>query len=421
MSSIKRYIAVAAIAVVSVAAMAPAAGAVVPRRQHRPAAAGAGQFKTLLKLAKQAGRSAVARAAPPNGLREGAQGDAGGAGHNRKELRAVLLYHVLKGRITAAKLVKLRSVKTLSWYPEGAREERRRHGRRSSRDQDEHRRLERALSTPSTASSSPTDRMTSSLLDTALDLSVIGGYTNLAVGQPDSQPWLEAAAADGGPGGVDHRRDFGPRARGGGRLRQTWRRRSGWPPATANAARPPGPTGTLERQGDADVRVEPLRLAGEALREAVHRLRRPDSSTRTSASPWRSRILARAVSPRSRLRAASDTAPSLAKPPAAASPRPEVAPVINTTWPSILAAAASSHGCESGIRRWCNRRSPRGRARYRAASWSSGQWGMRTPSITWMTPLEAAMFVLITRTAPTVTTPFFTRTLRDCPLSVLRS
>ena len=34
--------------------------------------------------------------------------------HNRKELRAVLLYHVLKGRITAAKLVKLHSVKTLN-------------------------------------------------------------------------------------------------------------------------------------------------------------------------------------------------------------------------------------------------------------------------------------------------------------------
>jgi hypothetical protein len=47
-------------------------------------------------------------------------------------------------------------------------------------------------------------------------------------------------------------------------------------------------------------------------------------------------ILARADSPRSRLRTASQTAaPSLAKPPAAASPRPEVAPVINTTLPSI--------------------------------------------------------------------------------------
>ena len=34
--------------------------------------------------------------------------------HNRGELRAVLLCHGLKGKITAAKLVKLRSVKTLN-------------------------------------------------------------------------------------------------------------------------------------------------------------------------------------------------------------------------------------------------------------------------------------------------------------------
>ena len=56
MSSIKRYIAVAAIAVVSVMAMAPAAGAVAHRESNIvQTAAGAGQFKTLLKLAKQAG------------------------------------------------------------------------------------------------------------------------------------------------------------------------------------------------------------------------------------------------------------------------------------------------------------------------------------------------------------------------------
>ena len=34
--------------------------------------------------------------------------------HNRKMLRAVLLYHVVKGKITAAQLVKRHSVKTLN-------------------------------------------------------------------------------------------------------------------------------------------------------------------------------------------------------------------------------------------------------------------------------------------------------------------
>ena len=123
MSSIKRYIAVAAIAVVSVMAMAPAAGAVAHREGNIvQTAAGAGQFKTLLKLAKQAGLVGALEGKGP--LTVFAPTDAAFAkvpkatlaalAHNRKELRAVLLYHVLKGRITAAKLVKLHSVKTLS-------------------------------------------------------------------------------------------------------------------------------------------------------------------------------------------------------------------------------------------------------------------------------------------------------------------
>jgi uncharacterized surface protein with fasciclin (FAS1) repeats len=122
-SSIKRYIAVAAIAVVSVMAMAPATGAVAHRESNIvQTAAGAGQFKTLLKLAKQAGLVGALEGKGP--LTVFAPTDAAFAkvpkatlaalAHNRKELRAVLLYHVLKGRITAAKLVKLHSVKTLN-------------------------------------------------------------------------------------------------------------------------------------------------------------------------------------------------------------------------------------------------------------------------------------------------------------------
>ena len=123
MSSIERYIAVAAIAVVSVAAMAPAAGAVAHRDSNIvQTAAGAGQFKTLLKLAKQAGLVGALEGKGP--LTVFAPTDAAFAkvpkatlaalAHNRKELRAVLLYHVLKGRVTAAKLVKLHWVKTLN-------------------------------------------------------------------------------------------------------------------------------------------------------------------------------------------------------------------------------------------------------------------------------------------------------------------
>lgn len=123
MNAITRYIAVAAIAVVSVAALAPTAGALSHREGNIvKTAAGAGQFKTLLKLAKQAGLVAALEGKGP--LTVFAPTDAAFAkvpkatlaalAHNRTELRAVLHYHVLKGRITAAKLVKLHSVKTLN-------------------------------------------------------------------------------------------------------------------------------------------------------------------------------------------------------------------------------------------------------------------------------------------------------------------
>jgi uncharacterized surface protein with fasciclin (FAS1) repeats len=122
-NAIKRYIAVAAIAVVSVAAMAPSAGALSQREGDIvTTAAGAGQFKTLLMLAKHAGLVGALEGKGP--LTVFAPTDAAFAkvpkatlaalAHNRKELRAVLLYHVLKGRITAAKLVKRHWVKTLN-------------------------------------------------------------------------------------------------------------------------------------------------------------------------------------------------------------------------------------------------------------------------------------------------------------------
>ena len=123
MSVIKRYIALAAIAAVSVAAVAPVAGAA----RHRDGnivqtAAAAGQFKTLLKLAKQAGLAGTLEGKGP--FTVFAPTDAAFAkvpnatlaalAHDRNKLRAVLLYHVAKGKLTAAKVVKLHSIKTLN-------------------------------------------------------------------------------------------------------------------------------------------------------------------------------------------------------------------------------------------------------------------------------------------------------------------
>jgi uncharacterized surface protein with fasciclin (FAS1) repeats len=122
-NSIKRYIAaLAALAAISVAILAPASSAASSQGNIVQTAAAAGQFKTLIKLAKVAGLAGALEGKGP--LTVFAPTDAAFAkvpkatlaalAHNRKELRAVLLYHVLKGRITAAKLVKLHSVKTLN-------------------------------------------------------------------------------------------------------------------------------------------------------------------------------------------------------------------------------------------------------------------------------------------------------------------
>lgn len=123
MTMIKRCVALAAIAAVSLAAMAPLAGAATHRQRNIvQTAAAAGQFKTLLKLAKRAGLAGVLAGKGP--FTVFAPTDAAFAkvpkstltalAHNRAKLRAVLLYHVLKGRITAAQLLKRHSVKTLN-------------------------------------------------------------------------------------------------------------------------------------------------------------------------------------------------------------------------------------------------------------------------------------------------------------------
>ena len=121
MKSIKRYAALAGVAAVTVAAAAPATAASNRQANIVQTAVAAGQFKTLVKLAGEAGLAGALEGKGP--LTVFAPTDAAFAkvpkatlnalAHNRAKLRAVLLYHVLKGKVTAAKLVKLHSVRTL--------------------------------------------------------------------------------------------------------------------------------------------------------------------------------------------------------------------------------------------------------------------------------------------------------------------
>jgi uncharacterized surface protein with fasciclin (FAS1) repeats len=84
-------------------------------------AVGAGQFKTLVKLVKLAGLQSALEG--PGKLTVFAPTDAAFAKvpkstinallADKAKLKAVLLYHVLKGQVPAAKVVKLKSAKTL--------------------------------------------------------------------------------------------------------------------------------------------------------------------------------------------------------------------------------------------------------------------------------------------------------------------
>src|SRR3954465_7323772 len=115
----------ALLAVCVVAAMAIAAPAGAAARPHRnivQTATAAGQFKTLTALLKQAGLAKTLQGKGPYTVF--APTDAAFAKVPKKtlnalaadkaKLRAVLLYHVAKGKLTAAKVVKRTSIKTLN-------------------------------------------------------------------------------------------------------------------------------------------------------------------------------------------------------------------------------------------------------------------------------------------------------------------
>jgi uncharacterized surface protein with fasciclin (FAS1) repeats len=111
----------AALAAATSIAASPAKTTAMGQKNIVQTAVAAGQFKTLVSLVKQAGLAGALSG--PGPLTVFAPTDAAFAkvpkatltalAHNKAKLKAVLLYHVVKGRITAAQVVKLKSVKTL--------------------------------------------------------------------------------------------------------------------------------------------------------------------------------------------------------------------------------------------------------------------------------------------------------------------
>ncbi len=121
MYRMKTLLALVTIAGVAIAAVGPAASA-RPREQATivETAVAAGQFKTLTTLLKRAGLVATLQQAGPYtvfaptdaAFKRVPKSTLNALLNDRAKLRAVLLYHVVAGKVTAAKVVKLSSVKT---------------------------------------------------------------------------------------------------------------------------------------------------------------------------------------------------------------------------------------------------------------------------------------------------------------------
>ena len=108
-------------AATSIAAASPATTKATAQKNIVQTAVAAGQFKTLVSLVKQAGLAGALSGKGP--LTVFAPTDAAFAkvpkatlaalAKNKAELKAVLLYHVVKGNVTAAQASMLTSAKTL--------------------------------------------------------------------------------------------------------------------------------------------------------------------------------------------------------------------------------------------------------------------------------------------------------------------
>ncbi len=114
---------------VLLAVAVPAAAIAAPQREARPqsgtivqTAVAAGQFKTLVALVKRAGLAPALSGttkltvfAPTDAaFRKVPAATLAKLGRDKALLKRVLLYHVVKGKVTAAQVVKLRSAKTLA-------------------------------------------------------------------------------------------------------------------------------------------------------------------------------------------------------------------------------------------------------------------------------------------------------------------
>jgi uncharacterized surface protein with fasciclin (FAS1) repeats len=123
MKTFRSILAVSAVAAVALAAALPASAAPAATDKNIvETAVAAGQFKTLVSLLEQAG---LADTLAGNGAYTVfAPTDAAFAkvpkatldqlAKDKAKLRSVLLYHVATGKLTAAKVIKRRSIKTLN-------------------------------------------------------------------------------------------------------------------------------------------------------------------------------------------------------------------------------------------------------------------------------------------------------------------
>jgi uncharacterized surface protein with fasciclin (FAS1) repeats len=118
----RTVIALAAAAFMVVGIITPATAATAPKSNIVETARAAGQFKTLVKLVRIAGLTKTLSGKGPYTVF--APTDAAFAKvpkstlhalrQDRAKLRAVLLYHVVSGKVTARKVAKLHSAKTLN-------------------------------------------------------------------------------------------------------------------------------------------------------------------------------------------------------------------------------------------------------------------------------------------------------------------
>jgi len=118
----RAQIVLAACALIAVTTVSTAGAATTPRKNLVETAGAAGQFKTLTSLLKTAGLARTLEGkgrytvfAPTDAaFAKVPKSTLAALAKDKAKLRAVLLYHVVKGKLRAAKVVKLRSAKTLN-------------------------------------------------------------------------------------------------------------------------------------------------------------------------------------------------------------------------------------------------------------------------------------------------------------------